>query len=276
VSDTIFLTVTGKHLRIGFNPASCPYSWRLYEDDYNHESHPEPGVVEIDLYWTPQGYWVEQTTEFDPWNNPQYVRSWRVLDRDYALRELIKKDATIPAEVAPPEEVARLRAEAEANASHDHSGPTGVAGNGGSSPPQKDGQTTHPPAMIRATGATATGPEPVRKRSTRVKTLAELVSRFRDNRPRRPNKLADLLELVDKLTSETYQPVDISYDVIIPQCYGGKPASDAAVSGLVQRGREAIESKKLPYTISDRKKDRSVTIQKHKRRPSTRKSKQHH
>jgi hypothetical protein len=109
VLDTIFLPVPGQHFRFGFDPTSCPYSWRLYEQDHDDESGLVPGIVVVDLFWTTQGYWVEQTQEFDPFDDPPHIDTYRVIGRDDALGKLISKGATIPAEVAPLEEVARLR-----------------------------------------------------------------------------------------------------------------------------------------------------------------------
>jgi hypothetical protein len=115
-----------------------------------------------------------------------------------------------------------------------------------------------------------------RKEPKYPRTLAEGIERLR-NRPSRPSRPPDmlirLLELFDQRTLDTYQPIVITNDTIISECYGGEQTKDGAISGLVHRGRGLIEKWKLPYAINDQKQKHRVIIQKRKHRPPIRKHK---
>jgi hypothetical protein len=260
VSDTIFLPVPGQTLRVGFNPASCPYAWSLYELDYNDEFDPPPGVVAIDLYWTTQGYWVEQSTQFDPWNDSQHVKSWRVLDRDYALSELIKKDATIPPEVAPPEEVVQLRAGIKGPLSVDTS-PTRVPKGDGPPPPPPEGPeavgtaTTRPSARI---------PEELASIPKRLLDLANDIEKEGRHRCV-PNFLkrasvnwgdaeteAEAKAKTERMAARRVREVEISRPDLIKYCHRDqlKTLQSTIWKDTIKPAQEAIDKRGIPLMIN--------------------------
>jgi hypothetical protein len=179
------------------------------------------------------------------------------LDRDYALGELIKKDATIPTEVAPAEEVARLRAGIK--------GPTS-ASTAPDQVPKRDGSPPAPPGGPETTDATGSDPPPTsdrrRPKLEHLRVLAKAIdSMLIHTEHRRSAKAISLWTLIQERLQgpESRVPFLISNKDIVIHCHNktGKRkeeelltnTGEKAIKNTIQETRDLGRHYHLPYEL---------------------------
>ena len=82
-------------------PDACPHAWQLYRQSHDPLHGPDSGLVEVMLYLTSAGHWVEYRTELDPYR--EWTETCIEIDRTHAVRKLAEIGATIPDEIPPIE-----------------------------------------------------------------------------------------------------------------------------------------------------------------------------
>jgi hypothetical protein len=85
------------------------------------------------------------------------------------------------------------------------------------------------------------------KKSVRPQTLAERAAEFRLKNPRKRN-VPSMMELIDRKTRNTWDPVRITFDDIREKCHDEKDVSDSAVEKTIYVTKKAIA--RLPYRLS--------------------------
>src|SRR5262249_7970190 len=87
-----------------------------------------------------------------------------------------------------------------------------------------------------------------KKKTAPPKTLKELAAALRDKNPRRRNVPA-FLEMIDRLTQKTGQPVSIYFDDIRQACHNEADVDDETVEKTLMSARSEIVQARLPYRV---------------------------
>jgi hypothetical protein len=132
--------------------------------------------------------------------------------------------------------------------------PEGIQPASPAPPPRGDEQ-----AAARPPGNAAPGPAPTKPKGTRKvrrtkkselpKTLTDLAATLRAENPRSRNVPA-FLEMIDRQTRETGQPVSIHFDDIRQECHIEKDVHDETIEkDTLTPARNAIATARLPYRV---------------------------